>query len=222
MLLRFRSVDSVSTPAAGTVQRPAPAGEATEDGDLVRRSADGEAPALARLYQRHGASVYRYAWLVTGSESLAADVVHETFLALFNRSSGFDAARGSCVAYLCGIARHIALRHVDPRTDSTAEIEDVARDCSGDDGVLPPPPLAAAERAQSLDRLYAAIRQLPAHYRDVLVLVELQELSYAEAAAVAGIELGTVRSRLARARERLRELLVADRASTSDGREQRT
>jgi RNA polymerase sigma-70 factor (ECF subfamily) len=213
MLLKFRSVETVpgdaprAPPAAASV-----AGAA--DADLLRRCAAGETAALAALYQRHGGAVFRYAWLVTGAEAAAADAVQDTFLALFNRASGFDPARGSAVGYLCGIARHLALRHHDARLEPTAQIEDVAQQREDDGATLPPP--AAAERAQSLVRLYAAIRRLPPHYRDVLVLVELQELSYAEAAAVAGIELGTVRSRLSRARDRLRELLLDGDARTLD------
>jgi RNA polymerase sigma-70 factor (ECF subfamily) len=177
---------------------------------------------MARLYRRHGATVFRLSWLMTGSEAAAADVVQDTYMALFNRPNRFDPARGSCVAYLCGIARHLAARQADPRAASTADIEVLAQGDAADGDSLPPLPLAAAERAEGLARLYAAIRRLPPHYRDVLVLAELQELSYAEVAAVAGIELGTVRSRLARARERLRELLLAESTGTTEGSEYRS
>ena len=75
------------------------------------------------------------------------------------------------------------------------------------------------ERARSLDILYGAIRRLPPIFRDVLILVELQEMSYADAAAVAGIELGTVRSRLSRAKARLAQLLNTqiEQAGPNDG-----
>jgi RNA polymerase sigma-70 factor (ECF subfamily) len=63
------------------------------------------------------------------------------------------------------------------------------------------------ERSRALQTLYDAIRKLPPIFRDVLILVELQEMSYADTAAVAGIELGTVRSRLSRAKARLAQLL---------------
>lgn len=198
--------------------RPLPGPAAIADGDALTRCAAGDMQALAQLYRRHGAAVYRYAWLLTGSDAVAADVVQETFVALLDRASGFDPARGSCAAYLCGIARHLAARQFDLRLDTSDEIEPLVDRHGSVNGSAPPPlPPSQAERAQALGRLYAAIRRLPPHYRDVLVLVELQELSYAEVAAIAGIELGTVRSRLARARERLRELLVGDGAIDSEG-----
>jgi RNA polymerase sigma-70 factor (ECF subfamily) len=68
-------------------------------------------------------------------------------------------------------------------------------------------PQERLERSRALQALYGAIRKLPPIFRDVLILVELQELSYADTAAVAGIELGTVRSRLSRAKSRLAQLL---------------
>lgn len=174
--------------------------------------------ALAQLYRRHGAAVFRYAWLLIGSDAAAADVVQETFIALLDGTARFDPARGSCAAYLCGIARHLTARQFDVRIETSDEIEAlVDRRGTAHEIGAPPLPLSQAERTQALDRLYAAIRRLPPHYRDVLVLVELQELSYAEVAAVTGIELGTVRSRLARARERLRELLAADSAIDIEG-----
>ena len=218
MLLRFRSAAASATASPSTAEASQPVArrsvrrDRVDDGDLVRRAASGDAAALGLLYERHGAAVYRLAWVLTGSEAAAADVVQEAFLAMFGRATGFDPARGSCAAYLCGIARHLAARQVDPRLEPLPDDADLAQTESAHCGPLSPPPSATAERAQSLDRLYRAIRRLPPHYRDVLVLVELQELSYAEVAAVAGIELGTVRSRLARARERLRELLCADDA----------
>jgi len=176
------------------------------------RSGDGDPAAAAELYRRHANAVYRFAWASTGSESEAADVLQETFMTVLERRSGFDPARGSCTAYLCGMARHLVYRRFDSRTEPTADIDELAE--QSDAFPVLPPPHDHLERAQALRRLHAAIRGLPPHYRDVLILVELQELSYADTAAIAGIEVGTVRSRLARARARLAELLGASIAST--------
>lgn len=74
-------------------------------------------------------------------------------------------------------------------------------------------PLDALERRRALERLYKAIRRLPPAFREVLILVELQELPYAEAAAIAGIEIGTVRSRLSRAKARLASMLCEHETS---------
>lgn len=185
----------------------------TSDAALLARSAQGDGAAAAELYRRHATAVYRFVWLATGSEAEAADIVQETFIAVLERPSGFDPGRGNCTAYLCGVARHLVYRRFDPRSETVAEIDELAEQAA----VVPPLPAPhdAVEHAQALERLYAAIRALPPHYRDVLILVELQEMSYLDAAAITGIELGTVRSRLARARARLAELLGAALANTS-------
>jgi len=178
------------------------------DADAVelRRARDGDERAFTTLYRRHSGPVYRFAWLLTGSESLANDVTQEVFLELLEGADGFDPARGSLAAYLCGIARFRAYRSVDCRVDSVADVETVeaAADGAPEFSELP---LDALERTRAVRSLYDAIRRLPAPYREVVILVELQEMAYADAAAVAGIELGTVRSRLSRAKARLAELL---------------
>jgi RNA polymerase sigma-70 factor, ECF subfamily len=183
------------------------------DAALLTRSADGDAAAAAELYRRHAAGVFRFVWVATGSEADAADVVQETFMTVLERHSGFDPTRGTCAAYLCGIARHLVYRRFDKRTEPFAEIDDLAEQSSAIPAL--PPPHDQAERAQALGRLHVAIRALPPRYRDVLILIELQEMSYADTAAITGIGLGTVRSRLARARARLAELLGASMANTN-------
>lgn len=190
--------------------------EARSDADLLAQVAAGRGAreAIGALYQRHATAVYRYAWLVSGSEAAAADAVQDTFVAVLDQARGFDPQRGTCAAWLCGIARHLTLRRFDPRTvavDDLDALRDEAAACGQLD--LPPLPEDAVARAQALQRLHAAIRALPPHYRDVLILVELQEMSYADAAFAAGIELGTVRSRLSRAKARLLELLQGDDAT---------
>jgi RNA polymerase sigma-70 factor (ECF subfamily) len=183
------------------------------DAALLERSAAGDALAAAELYRRHSTAIYRFVWATTGSEAEAADVLQETFMTVLERRSGFDPARGGCTAYLCGVARHLVYRRFDKHTEACADVDELAEQAA----VVPalPTPHDEVERMQALTRLHAAIRALPPHYRDILVLVELQEMSYADTAAIAGIELGTVRSRLARARARLTELLGASMANTN-------
>jgi len=182
------------------------------DAAALRRARDGDERAFTALYRRHSGAVYRFAWLLTGSESLANDVTQEAFLELLEGADGFDPARGSLAAYLCGIARFRAYRGVDRRVETVADIE--AIDAAADGAIaLPELPLDALERTRAVARLYEAIRRLPAPYREVVILVELQEMAYADAAAVAGIELGTIRSRLWRAKARLAEMLRDQEAS---------
>lgn len=182
----------------------------TDTGEL-RRARAGDERAFTSLYRRHSGAVFRFAWLLTGSESLANDVTQDAFIELLEGATGFDPARGSLRAYLCGIARFRAYRVADRRLDTVADLDEA--DGSAWSAAWPDLPLDALERARAIERLHAAIRRLPAPYREVLILVELQELPYADAAAVAGIELGTVRSRLARAKARLADLLRNDEAT---------
>lgn len=168
----------------------------------------GDERAFTALYRRHRAAVYRFAWLLTGSEAQAADVTQDVFIELLNASNGYDPARGSLAAYLCGIARFRASRMIDRHMqsvddfDALLEVQAERFYCAA-----PSLPSDRLERSHALQALYAAIRKLPADFRDVLILVELQEMSYADAAAIAGIQLGTVRSRLSRAKARLAQLL---------------
>lgn len=179
------------------------------DAVLLERASGGDSGAMAQLYRRHGDAVYRLAWLLTGSEATAADVLQATFLALLEKPVGFDATRGSVAAWLCGIARHLAWREFDARTSASDDIETVAESAGRVDApVLPPLPADELERSRAIERLHAALLQLPPYFREAIVLVELQQMSYAEAAELAGVEIGTVRSRLARAKARLAELLA--------------
>lgn len=171
----------------------------------LRSALSGDEAAFTALYRRHQAAVYRFAWLVTGSAAQAADITQDVFVELLSASSEYDAARGSLAAYLCGIARFRAYRAIDTRMQSVEDFDAlVEAHAEHDAPALPPDRL---ERTRSLQTLYDAIRKLPPIFRDVLILVELQEMSYADTAAVAGIELGTVRSRLSRAKARLAQLL---------------
>ncbi len=184
--------------------------EVIEEARELRLALSGEEAAFTAIYRRHQAVVYRFAWLLTGSAAQAADITQDVFVELLRVTTGYagyDPARGSLAAYLCGIARFLAYRSIDARMQSVEDFDVLVEAHSAQDApALPPDRL---ERTRALETLYAAIRKLPPIFRDVLVLVELQEMSYADAAAVAGIELGTVRSRLSRAKARLAQLLNA-------------
>lgn len=168
-----------------------------------RAAAGDAAPALAWLeavYRQESDAVYRYALALSGDAALAADVTHEAFMTLAQAPQGFDPARGALGAYLAGIARHALLaawrlrdRHV---------VLDEPEDEPADAGTVADHEAGLIDR-QSLDALWAAIRALPWPFREALVLVDLQERPYAEAARIAGIELNTLRTRVHRARQRL-------------------
>ena len=173
------------------------------DGDLLRRMMAGDEDAFTTLYRRRQAGVYRFALQMSGSEAIAEDVTQEVFLTLMREGRGYDPGRGSLVAYLYGMARHQVLRCLRrqrPETSLAASAEPLG---ASDD------PLGDLTRRQSIDAVRGAVLALPAHYREAIVLCDLHEMNYAEAATALGCAVGTVRSRLHRARELLAARLGA-------------
>jgi RNA polymerase sigma-70 factor (ECF subfamily) len=184
-------------------------GVANDTPALLARLVAGDASALDLLYRREAAAVYRYAMAMAGDAAAAADATHDAFVALALRPHGFDAARGELGAYLAGIARHSLLalrRHAAEVLDDDAEHADAARASSPEDVHV---------RRQGHDALWRAIRALPWPQREALVLVDLQERPYEQAASIAGCELNTLRTRLHRARARLALLLGPVRTETT-------
>lgn len=185
--------------------RPDRAEAAADSAALVLRLVAGETAVLAELYEREAAAVYRYALALCGNSGWAADAVQEAFVALALRPAGFDAGRGDLGAYLAGVARHALaaqrreLRLEDPWPEADDE---QGLPCSDEAS-----PEALLVRAQDGRSVWTALRQLPAVFREAIVLVDLQERPYADAARIAGIELNTLRSRVHRARLKLAALL---------------
>ncbi|HSV17757.1 MAG TPA: RNA polymerase sigma factor [Casimicrobiaceae bacterium] len=179
---------------------------AASDAALAARLACGDASALTPLYRRHRGPLYRFSLLWSGQPALAADVTQDVFVHLLTHAGDFDPQRGALLAWLLGIARNFVRR----RTGHAAAVDDDG-DCELP--ALGPAPDIALIARQEIEALRRAVAALPPHYRDVLVLVELTERSYAEAAAICGCELNTVRSRLSRARALLARWLDAGAAS---------
>lgn len=173
------------------------------DEDLFRRMMAGDEDAFTALYRRKQAGVYRFALQMSGSEAIAEDVTQEVFLGLLREAPGYDPARGSLAAYLYGMARHQVLRCLRRGRGETSLAGAVEPAGGGDD------PLGELTRRQSVDAVRGAVLALPAHYREAVVLCDLNEMNYSEAAAALGCAVGTVRSRLHRARELLAARLGA-------------
>lgn len=170
---------------------------------LLARMKQGDETAFVALYRRHRDAVYRFALLYCGSAATAADVTQDTFIHFIGHPNQYDPTRGAIGAWLCGIARNMARKQASHREDATdpAQLQDDAMlDEAHIDRATPLERILASEAAEEVRRAIAAIAP---HYRDVLVLCELSGLSYAEAAQVCGIDIGTVRSRLHRARAQL-------------------
>jgi len=184
------------------------------DVDLLRRMMAGEEDAFAELYKRRQAGVYRFALQMSGSPEVAEDVTQEVFMVLMRTGDRFDPERGSLAAYLYGIARNYVLRRLEqdrafiPIMDSIEEGTPPAMIAKGN-------PLDDLTRGETIQSLRDSILALPPHYREIIVLCELHEMSYLEAASVVGCAVGTVRSRLHRARGLLLERLKAARERSS-------
>jgi RNA polymerase sigma-70 factor (ECF subfamily) len=176
---------------------------------LIRiRSGDEE--AFAALFRQRQAAIYRFALHMSGSMPAAEDVVQEVFLVLLREECGFDPERGTLSGYLFGIARKLVLRHVE-RSRS-----DVALESGLDDAALPElaandDTLAALTEREGIEALRRAVQALPRRYREVVILCDLEEVDYADAAIVLGCPIGTVRSRLHRARGLLLDKLNQER-----------
>ena len=181
----------------------------SSDKQWVERLAAGDVAALGEIYNRYKDAVYRFALAFSGARDLAADVTQETFMQLALRPQGFDPAQGALGGYLAGIARNLARRAMGEALRYDGE----GYDESDGDGVAPvtdaevQTPLSRILQDEAAERVRLAVRRLPPHYREVVVLVELQEMSYAATAQILAIEVGTVRSRLSRGRALLVEWL---------------
>jgi RNA polymerase sigma-70 factor (ECF subfamily) len=193
------------------------------DIELMRRLAQGDESAFLEFYRRHQAGLYRFAMHMAGRPEAAADVVQETFLTLIRQAGKFDEERGAPVAFVYGIARnHVRKLHEKegryvPFADESASGRGGVR--SGDGGlsnttgrrVTNPEQaetvLDGIEREETAELLRQAVLTLPDHYREPLTLCDLEGKSYSETASLLGCPVGTVRSRLNRARSILLEKL---------------
>jgi RNA polymerase sigma-70 factor (ECF subfamily) len=146
-----------------------------------------------------------------GGAGQADDIVQEVFLALLRQLPHYDAARGSLQAYLLGIARRQVLKRMAAQ-HPTMSIDDERGEAASLE-FAGASPFDDLSRAEAVERVRAAIATLPAAYREAVVLCELNDLDYATAAAVMECPIGTVRSRLHRARA----LLVGKLADMRSG-----
>ena len=189
------------------------------DEELLRLTLAGDEQAFAALYRRRQAGIFRFALQMCGSESVAEDVVQEVFMALIREGQRFDPARGTLSSYLYGVARNQVLRRLERDRPFAASLDEEGHGEAADDAAdARPDPLSELARAETVASVRQAVLALPAHYREVIVLCELQEMSYAEAAGALGCAVGTVRSRLHRARALLTSKLAEQRARGGEER----
>jgi RNA polymerase sigma-70 factor, ECF subfamily len=172
------------------------------DEELLRMMLKGDIVAFEELYDRKHESIYRFAMRMSGSETIAEDVTQEVFMSFIRDANQFDCSRGSSLSsYLFGMARNRVLRRLEKErffvvADYQDNDDELLNDKTAQDD-----PLADLTRNETIEAVRQAVLSLDQHYREVVVLCDLDEMSYAEVAEILGCSIGTIRSRLHRARK---------------------
>lgn len=167
---------------------------------LVRRTRSGDPAAFGVLYDRHAPRVYSLLRRLSGDATASEDLTQETFLSAYQSLSAWRGA-GAFSSWLCGIAvRHY--RNENRRRVPEDELDEMAPADSGSD------PLAHCTAREAKDALEDAIRELPDSCREAFVLVYVEEFAYKEAARLLDVPVGTVQSRLHRAKRLLQARLA--------------
>jgi RNA polymerase sigma-70 factor (ECF subfamily) len=177
------------------------------DQELLGRALAKDEAAFAVLYHRRQGAVYRFALHMTGSVPIAEDVTQETFMALLSQGARYDASRGTLAAFLYGIARNFVMRRLGKARDLPLE-ESAGGQLFGKDDLLDD-----LTRRETIEQVRCAVLSLPPVYREAVVLCDLSDASYEEAAVALDCPVGTVRSRLSRARAMLAQKLSGVRGT---------
>jgi RNA polymerase sigma-70 factor (ECF subfamily) len=173
--------------------------EARPDRDLLRRFSGGDREAFTALYRAHFPAVFRFVLYMTGDRVQAGEITQDVFVWLVHHPGGFDPERGDLPAFLGGVARKLLHRRQQSERRWLPLDEAALAPVAGRGGEF----THGLEQRQDVEELRKAIAALPERYREAVVLCDLQEKSYQQAAEELGCALGTVRSRLHRARELL-------------------
>jgi RNA polymerase sigma-70 factor (ECF subfamily) len=171
------------------------------DEELLGVARDGDEAAFTELYCRRQGALYRFALHMSGDMAISEDVTQEVFLALLQGGGRFDPSRGTLLSFLYGIARNLVLRRLERQRpeDSDTLPEELAADADVLDDLT---------RRETIEAVRSAVLSLPVPYREAVVLCDLEDVSYEEAAMALGCPLGTVRSRLSRGRAMLAQKLA--------------
>lgn len=190
--------------------------ESLHDRELYRLTGEGDEAAFSELVRRYETFVFRIAFDVLRAEDDAADAAQDAFLKLWRGASGW---RGECEVktWIYRIAKTSALDRARSRASrTTVPLEDVT-----DTADASPTPDEELERRERVRAVREAIAELPEAYREVIVMRELHGMSYREIAEAAGIDMGTVKSRISRARAELGEILKEKLGMTEQNRQRR-
>ena len=173
-----------------------------DESECIARAQQGDALAFSELVSRHQDRIYRFLARLTRSPDDALDLTQETFLSAY-QALGRWRPQARFSTWLFQIARNLAFDQLR----RTRRVEFVALQEEQESTIqdTAPTPDAALQTTQRLRALEQALVRLPAEHREILLLREIEDLAYDDIAEVLGISLGTVKSRLARARAGLLE-----------------
>jgi len=169
-----------------------------EDRELVRRVLDGQTDEFRLLVDRHQQPIFRFVSGLLGNREEALDATQEVFLAAFKNMPRYDSARAAFSTWLYTIARNRCINILKKHRPAQSDELDLIVVASSAD------PIVSRELSQQLDR---ALAELPIKQRSAFMLAEIEELPYAEIARIEKTSLGTVKSRIHRAKQRLQSLL---------------
>jgi RNA polymerase sigma-70 factor, ECF subfamily len=178
------------------------------DDTLLEAVEQGDRDAFVTLYRRYRDMVHRFAFQMSGSGAVAEDITQETFLALTSGARRYNANQARFSTYLYGMVRHLTRRRLRRDRVFVTLTSTNAEQWKASEPLVEHALVEAASTQHTIERVRRAVLSLPPHYREVVVLCDLHGRSYADAAAVVGCSLGTVRSRLHRSRELLRQKLT--------------
>ena len=169
-----------------------------DDQILIGRVRAGREDAVAAVYARCSGPIYRFVLHMTANASLAEEITQETFLELLSRNVCYEAEKGSLLGWLLGVARNKARSVLREAFDFDSIDETDTDEFAREHDIL-----GEFTKKEVVASLRQAIASLPPAYREVVLLCEMQELGYTEAATILECPVGTVRSRLHRAKRML-------------------
>jgi RNA polymerase sigma-70 factor (ECF subfamily) len=170
-----------------------------EDQSAIQRVLQGDSPAFRSLVERHQGAVVRFAFAFLSRHDDAEDVAQDVFLTAFRKLSTYDAAHAAFSTWLLTITRNRCLNRLKrERNEVVAEWPEPSS------GRTPVDEIGEQEFFAQLD---VALQQLPLQQRTAFVLAEIEELPYEQIGILEDVAIGTVKSRVHRAKQRLRGLL---------------
>ncbi len=172
----------------------------TEPQQLLKMIQEGDEEAFLELYNRWHGAIYRFAWQMTGSVTMAEDIMQDVYLLIIRKKLHFDPAKGGFSSFIYGVARNLAFKAVR-KNQRLFGILQIFENQRMHQSIVDP--FFQMANIESSSHLRRCILSLPSQYREVIVLCDLHEMSYAQVANVTRSAVGTVRSRLHRGRELL-------------------